>query len=141
MSYDLKIVNGDIQISKDGALQIVSGNSKLRQDIIKILLTNFGDNKFHQNYGSAISSIGIADDQYMAEAELKSAVISSLNNLIQMQKSQMKRQTVSPSETIVSILNVEASRDTIDPRLLNIKLSVLTQQLVETFDNITIRIA
>ena len=52
MSFDLSIEKGDIKIGSDGSLSTVSGNNKLRQDIIKILLTDIGDNKFHPKYGS-----------------------------------------------------------------------------------------
>ena len=38
MSFDLKIAKGDLQLNGDGTISLVSGNQKLRQDILKILL-------------------------------------------------------------------------------------------------------
>ena len=52
MSFDLALERGDIKINRDGSMKTVFGNAKLRQDIMKILLTELGDNKFHPKYGS-----------------------------------------------------------------------------------------
>ena len=37
MSFDLALERGDLKINRDGTVKTVSGNSKIRQDIIKIL--------------------------------------------------------------------------------------------------------
>lgn len=141
MSFDLKIVKGDLQLNQDGSLSIASGNQKLRQDILKILLTSFGDNKYHPGYGSNLSMLEIgSSDIVITENEIKSSVISSINTLMSMQRAQAKYQTLYPSEVIVSILDVQVGRDSLDPRMYNLRISILTQQLTEVFDNITIRL-
>ena len=141
MSFDLKIAKGDLQLNPDGTASIASGNQKLRQDILKILLTSFGDNKYHPGYGSNLSMLEIgSSDIVITENEIKSSVISSINTLMSMQRSQAKYQTLYPSEVIVSILDVQVGRDSLDPRMYNLRISILTQQLTEVFDNITIRL-
>jgi hypothetical protein len=141
MSFDLKILKGDLQIDNTGAIVTVSGNQKLRQDIIKILLTAYGDNKYHPGYGSGLGQIEIGSTDFnLTEAEIKNTALSAINGLIAMQRRQARSQTLSPSEVIVSVLDVGVLRDTIDPRLYNLRISVLTQQLTEVFDNITIRL-
>jgi phage baseplate assembly protein W len=141
MSFDLKIAKGDLQLNGDGTISLVSGNQKLRQDILKILLTTFGDNKYHVNYGSNLSQLEIGSaDIVITENEIKSSVISSINTLMSMQRSQARYQTLYPSEVIVSVLDVQVGRDNLDPRMYNLRLSILTQQLTEVFDNITIRL-
>jgi phage baseplate assembly protein W len=141
MSFDLKISKGDLSIDKSGSISLVSGNQKLRQDIIKILLTSYGDNKYHPSYGSGISQLDSSyKDFKLTEAEIKNTALSAINSLISMQRKQAKYQTLSPSEIIVSVLDIEVTRDYSDPRLFNLKIAVLTQQLTETFDNITIRL-
>ena len=54
MSFGLKLKNGDLKLSKDGTLEIVTKNSKLRQDIVKMLLTRKGSVKYHREYGSEL---------------------------------------------------------------------------------------
>lgn len=141
MSFDLKIFKGDLQIDKSGSIVTVSGNQKLRQDIIKVLLTAYGDNRYHPGYGSSLGQIEIgSSDPGLTEAEIKNSALSAINGLIAMQRRQSRYQTLSPSETIVSVLDLSVLRDKIDPRLYNLRISVLTQQLTEVFDNITIRL-
>jgi hypothetical protein len=141
MSFDLKITKGDLQIERDGSISTVSGNKKLRQDIVKILLTSYGDNRYHPGYGSGLGQIEVGSVNFnLTEAEMKNTAINAINSLIAMQKRQSRSQTLSPSETIVSVLDVAVSRDASDPRLYNLKVAVLTQQLTEIFDNITIRL-
>lgn len=142
MSFDLKILKGDLEIDGSGNVSIVSGNKKLRQDIVKILLTSYGDNKYHPSYGSGVGQVEVGLNNFkITDLEIKNTALTAINSLISMQKKQAKYQTLSPSEVIVSVLDINVSRDSADPRLYNLKVSVLTQQLTEVFDNITIRIA
>jgi hypothetical protein len=142
MSFDLKIVNGDISINSNGDISFVSGNAKLRQDIIKIILTDLGDNKFHSKYGSRFGSLGIGEitDQGLIEGDLKSSIIESLNYLIALQKNQSQRQILSPSEILLQILDVKIERDFSDPRMYSAYISILTQKLEQISEAITIRL-
>jgi len=142
MSFDLSLERGDIKIGVDGSVKTVVDNSKLRQDIIKILLTELGDNKFHPKYGSFIGSlqIGHAADAKLVSLDLESSARNAIKNLMSLQRAQAKRQGVSPGELIVDILKVSVARDEVDPRLYNIFVSVLTQRLTEVRSNVTVRI-
>ncbi len=142
MSFDLKIKSGDISIESDGSLSVVSGNEKIRQDIVKIILTKFGENRFHPNYGSDAGNlqIGSAADKKIVELDLVQSVESSLRYLISLQKEQSKRQLLSSSEVILEINNVSVERNQTDPRLYNIFISVITQRLETITEAVTIRI-
>ena len=142
MSFDLKIVKGDISIERDGSIKTVFGNEKLRQDIVKIILTEVGDNKFHPQYGSNVGAVqvGTVQDETFLKQDLISSAQDALKNLIALQRSQAKRQYLSPSEIIIDIKNIEIKRDTIDPRMYNIFISVLTQELDLVVEAVTIRI-
>jgi len=142
MSFDLKIKNGDLSLSGSGSLDIVSGNSKIRQDIVKILLTNIGDNRFHSRYGSDIGAfrIGNVSDQKMLELDIKRSVEDAIKYLIFLQKNQSRYQILPLSEIILDIVDIRADRDSADPRLYNIYISVLTQKLEPIEEIITIRI-
>jgi len=142
MSFDLSIEKGDIKISSSGSVQTVSGNSKLRQDIVKILLTDLGDNKFHPKYGSHVGALQIGHyaDSKLMSLDIETSARNALKNLVALQRSQARRQALSPGEVIVDILNVTVKRDEVDPRLYNILVSVLTQELTEVSSLVSVRI-
>jgi hypothetical protein len=143
MSFDLTLERGDIKISADGTIDTVSGNSKLRQDIIKILLTEIGDNRFHPKYGSYIGALQIGHyaDGKLVSLDLEGSARKAIRNLMALQRAQGKRQKLTPGEIIIDILKVSVSRDEVDPRLYNIFVSVLTKRMTEVRSNVTVRIA
>lgn len=143
MSFDLKIEGGDIRIEPDGSLSTVIDNYKLRQDIVKILLTKLGENKFHPNYGSEVGAIkiGYISDQELLEIDLKASVEEAVRKIMSLQKGQTLRQYVTPGERIISILNVSAERDNVDPRLYSMFITVQTGALTTITESVTVRIA
>jgi len=143
MSFDLKIVKGDISISKDGSVDIVIGNSKLKQDIIKIMLTELGENKYHPSYGSQTGALQIGSvlDAEMMELDMSSSAEQAVRKIMSLQRSQARRQFLSPSEVILNVVGVSVERDQIDPRLYNIFISVLTEKLDNITENVTVRIS
>lgn len=142
MSFDLKIVKGDIAIDPSGDVRIVFDNDKIRQDIIKILLTRPNENKFHTYYGSEVGAlqIGHFSDEELLELDLQSAAEEAVRKIIALQKSQSRYQVLSPGEIIVDIADISIGRDTNDPRLYNIFISVITQELTTVTENLAIRI-
>ena len=142
MSFDLKIKNGDLVLDSSGSLVSVSGKNKIRQDIVKILLTKPGDNRFHSSYGSNLGllKVGNVTDESILELELKRSAEDAIKYLIFLQKNQSRGQVLSLSEIILDIANISVERDSADPRLYNIYISVLTQKLDIIDEVITIRI-
>jgi phage baseplate assembly protein W len=142
MSFDLKILNGDISIDNNGDIETVFDNNKLKQDIIKILLTRIGENKFHQSYGSKVGAleIGSVPDQDLVESDLQSSVESSIRYLIRLQQEQIKYQYLTPGEVIVGINRIAVERDLLDPRMYNIFISVYTKSLTIITETIPVRI-
>ena len=142
MSFDLKILKGDIVIDKTSSISTVSGNEKLRQDIIKILLTKLGENKFHPSYGSKIGliEIGYVPDAELLDLDLKLAAEESIVKLMLLQRQQEAFQFISPDEKILNINDISVTRDKIDPRMYNIFISVITQKLSTISDSIVLRV-
>ena len=142
MSFDLKIEKGDISIGNDGAIKLVIDNDKLRQDIIKILLTELGENKFHPEYGSEVGSIKIGHiaDKTLLESDLTLCAETAIRKLINLQKNQSKYQYLTPGEVIVDIVDISVGRDELDPRMYNIFISILTQKLTTIVESVTIRL-
>jgi len=143
MSYDLKIVNNDLGINPDGTLQTVHDNEKLVQDILKIILTSAGSNKIFRWYGSSLGTriIGNLLDPTQLETEVARSVQTALNNLVALQKVQGRTQYISAGEAIASIRGVSVLRNNEDPRLYEIKISVLTRKLTILEDTFTLRVA
>ena len=142
MSFDLSIEKGNIKIERDGSIKTVSGNAKLRQDIVKILLTDLGDNKFHPKYGSSVGALQIGHyaDNTLMSLDIESSARNAVETLIALQRSQAKRQALTPGEIIIDILNVRVDRDDADPRMYNIFISVLTQELTEISSLVSVRV-
>ena len=72
--------------------------------------------------------------------DIETSARNALKNLMALQRSQSRRQALTPGETIVDILNVTVKRDDVDPRLYNIFVSVLTQELTEVSSFVSVRI-
>lgn len=142
MSFDLKIVRGDLAIEPAGDVATVFGNDKLRQDIIKILLTKPGENKFFPGYGSAVGmlEIGSVPDPEFVVDDLETSVESAINKLMSIQRRQSKKQFLSPGEIIVEVFDIKAERDQTDPRVYNVFISVLTQELTPVTEVLPIRV-
>lgn len=142
MSFDLKIESGDIKLEPDGSITTVIDNQKLRQDIVKILLTDLGENSYHPAYGSEIGSltIGSVADPELLELDLESSAREAVNKLISLQRGQARNQFLTPGERIISILDLSVQRDLVDPRLYNIFISVQTGALTQITESITARI-
>jgi hypothetical protein len=142
MSFDLKIENGDIKLESDGSVTTVFDNAKLRQDIVKILLTSLGENRYHPGYGSEVGAITIGHipDQELLELDLQSSAEDALKKIIALQRGQSRRQFLTPGERLVSVLGVSVQRDTADPRLYNIFISVQTGALTSVTESVTVRI-
>ena len=123
-------------------LNIVERNDKIIQDIIKILLTDLGENKFHPYYGSSAGKLDVGSvlDQDFFKTKIEDSVIQAINNLISLQKNRAKFQYITPSETILEVSGVRVNRDTNDPRMWSVFVSVITLELQEISQTVTIRI-
>ena len=142
MSFDLKIVSGDIEFSNNGDLEVVAMTSKLIQDIQKIVLTEKGDNKFYDFYGSDVGSLKIGSHATsdLVEKNLELSVHQAISNLMYLQRVQLQTQLVDPSEHILSVEKIKVFRDITDPRLYNVNISVLTKSNKKIEELISVKI-
>lgn len=138
MSFDLKIVGNGLALNPDGSVQTVRDNEKLKQDILKAILTARGSNRFHQWYGCTISerTIGQVLEFNQLEAEVQISIQETLSTLAALQTAQARVQYVSPGETLAGLVDIIVYRDDSDPRQWSISVQALTRQLTvveETF--------
>lgn len=140
MSFDLKIINGDLSIN-NGKLDTVINLDKLLQDILKICLTEAGSNQVHPWYGSFLSRsiIGTAQSTNMLASIAKNQLENTLNNLKELQALQVKSfQRVSPDEQLATILSINVTRNQTDPRLFSIEIRGLTKGFKNVTTNFTV---
>lgn len=134
MSFDLKLVNGNLQIGSDGDLSKVTNTDKLKQDILKFLITPLGANKMHLWYGSPFGKtiIGTPFDLDFAKARGSQQIISGIEMIKTLQTSQTEYQGVTASEAIAQVLGVSISTDNNDRRLIKVFVSVLNKAAVKS---------
>lgn len=142
MSWDLKILNGDLSL-QNGDLQQVTDTDKLVQDILKICLTTAGADPMNTWYGSYISRslVGSTLDTSITVQLAQSQLQNAIENLKNLQAAQIKSfQKVSPAEQIAAITNISIQRSTIDPRVFIVTVKVLSKALtnVSTSFNVTL---
>lgn len=142
MSFDLKIENNDLSINSDGSVKTVINNDKLIQDILKVVLTPLGSNKFFKWYGCTIGQrvIGQFLDETMTQLEIQRSIQDSLTNLIALQRAQSQVQYVSPGETIMTVKDIMVLRNEVDPRQYEIYISVFTKKLTIVETTFTLRL-
>jgi hypothetical protein len=143
MSFDLKIISGDLSI-KNGDVQKITDNDKLIQDLLKICVTPAGSNPLQPWYGSLLSKTMIGspmkNDMILQISKIQ------LENALQNLKSQQERQSrqfqnMSPFEQINYIQDISISRSSEDYRLYKVRVTVLSKglkSLTTTFDVTTI---
>lgn len=131
MSFDLRIKNGDLQISSTGDLQKVEDTEKLIQDILKILSIPLGGNPSFPWYGSSISTSLIGNPfNFQFTSSLTSAQIRDALEILQkLQNIQAGRQAVSPAELLAAIQEVRVERNQTDPRYFRVVIKALTKAL------------
>jgi len=140
MSFDLKLSNGDIVFSPEGDVEIVEGLDKLKQDVLKILITELGSNVYHPWYGSELSDdvVGNTTDARVTAASAESAISNALENLAALQVEQQAFQRVTPQEMIAAISNIKVEQEPADFRIWNVLVSVVSKSLNEVTENFSI---
>jgi phage baseplate assembly protein W len=141
MSFDIQITDsGDLQVKADGTMRTVTDTPKLRQDILKIILTSLGSNKFHPWYGCAVSnsSIGQSYPDNLRFSDMQTSIKQSLDRLKTLQMSQATGQSVSLAELIAEVESVEVERNPVDPRQINVRVNVWTKRLTKVEEVFTI---
>lgn len=140
MSFDFALVEGDLSLTPDGKMRTVTDTPKLRQDVLKIILTPLGSNRNHPWYGCTLTEdiVGKGHPDNMIEADAKLAISQSLGRLQQLQRSQGTSQRVTLAEMINNIGDIYVNRSLQDPRQLNVVVNVLSRRLTKIEEVFTI---
>jgi phage baseplate assembly protein W len=122
MSFDLALIDSDLSRTPDGTIRTVTRADKLKQDIVKIILTPVGSVKYHPWYGSAIDegTIGQVLPDSMLFQDITTAIQQSLSRLQTLQRAQASGQKVELSEILASVNDIQIQRKYNDPRQVNV---------------------
>lgn len=129
MSFDLKIINGDL-VLQNGNLRTCVDSEKLIQSLLKICLTQVGSNPLQPWYGSLVSRslVGSSLSSNITVQIAQSQLQSAIQNLMQLQKQQVKSfQNVSPDEQINSITGISITRSTTNLTLWTVQIGAITK--------------
>lgn len=143
LSYDLKLVDGDISIDAAGQIAIVKDEEKLIQDVLKLLFTSTGELAQHPWYGTALLTkvIGESVDPKLTIKEVSSSIGFGLNNLKQLQQLQQRDgQFLTNKELINSIQSINVKLDENDPRKMVISIELITKSNTVISESFVIKI-
>jgi len=129
MSFDLKIISGDLRIN-NGVVQTVVDSEKLIQDLLKLATTDVGANPLYTWYGSFLSRtmIGSAMEDEITASIAEDQLKASLDNLKLLQQEQVKSlQRVSADEQIAKISSVIVNKNRFDPRVYDVTINVISK--------------
>jgi len=140
MSFDLALINSDLSIKPDGTIRTIVGADKLKQDIVKIILTPIGSVKYHLWYGSAINegTIGKVPPDNMLFQDISTALQQSLSRLQTLQRAQASGQRVDLSEMLATINNLQIQRNPADPRQVNVIVIAISKDFTAVEEIFTI---
>jgi hypothetical protein len=131
MSFDLRVLDGDISFDPQGNLEIVANTDKLAQDVVKMLNTSKGSNPFDPSYGTTLTeqSIGTIPDGHIIATKVEQEINSNLEKLMAEQATLRSRQVMTRSEMLAQVASVNVARDDFDPRQYNVIVEVLARDL------------
>jgi hypothetical protein len=140
MSFDLALINNDLKVNPNGAVRTVSDTPKLKQDIVKIILTPLGSVEAHPWYGCPINEdlVGKVLPRNMMQEQARVSVEIALNRLKDLQRAQSAGQAVSLAELIQVVAEVTVRNDIEDPRLFILTATVLAKDLSQVDEYFTI---
>ena len=119
-------IESDIVFNNVGKIKEITGYGKVKQQLLKILVTVIGNNLYDSDYGSQISSsIGQKFTSYIA-ANIQYSIYRAVQHLMKIQQ----ENNLPDNETIVELSNIQVEK-TNDVRSLKLSISVITADYQE----------
>lgn len=140
MSFDFALINNDLKILSNGKVRTVTDTPKLKQDVLKIILTPLGSNRFHRWYGCTVSEdiIGKNIPDNMMIMDIQTSISQSLDRLKKLQLAQLTSQKVTLAELISVIGEIIAYRSPEDRRQIKIDVTVYSRRMTKVEETFTL---
>lgn len=116
-------IMNDLAFDSGGRLRQVTGLDKVRQQVVKAILTALGANQFHPDYGSTAQELIGQKFDIFAQLKLQQTIQGAVQGLIAEQQSIVN---LPLDETITRISNLQVSQASSDPRTLNVLIKIQT---------------
>jgi len=141
MSFDIKIINGDLAFDEQGRAELVRDNNKLVQSVLKLISTTLGSDPFEPGYGLGVTteSLGSITTASVTTQKLEAEILAGVEALQAEQQSLMRTQVLTPGEIIQNIDYVVVEQDASDPRQYNIFIELTTLERTPITINTAIR--
>lgn len=126
MSFDLALNKGKIVLDKTGEVRVVQNHSLLLQNCLKIIFTPKGSDPFFLDKGSGLSKddIGKRINKQFLEQRSASIIETALNYLKNVQRQQIRYQSMTNSEILKEVSSIEVEIDELDPRQYNVNIAI-----------------
>lgn len=111
----------DININKQGKLEKVQGKNKIKQRVLKALMTPLGAQPYNETFGSELNTMVGQAISETTRIVLQKTIINCVNNLILEQPEDLE-----PEERIRSILGITLDTPKTDVTVLYVKVVVLS---------------
>lgn len=135
--YGLNI-SRDVHLDENGELLVVASSEKVRQSVIKAILTKQGENQFHLTYGSSLQAIvGRKIDNFT----LLTLQQSIQNAIFFLQAEQRGLQNLPDDERILRLSDIQVREDESDPRVLKVVIAVTTGNYEEVSLGLNLTVA
>lgn len=116
-------IQKDVNINEQGRFDVVTGRDKVRQSVLKALLTITGSNQFHTTYGSLLSNIVGQKFDIFTQFNLQQSIQDAVEFLIAQQQQQI---SIPLAELILRVSSVDVQQDPTDPRTIQVVIKILT---------------
>lgn len=127
-------IQKDIHINNQGRFSVVTGKDKVRQMVLKALLTVLGANTFRNEYGSWISNMVGQKFSLLTQFNVQQSVQDTVDLLIQQQQLQPY---IPLDETILRVSSLSIVMDeTSDPKRRIMQVSLVV--MVGTYEEVDI---
>lgn len=143
MSFDIRVIEGDISLGAGGDVDRVMNSDKLAQDVIKVLNTPIGSSPLNLNYGSTLTIEQVGEpiiNPGAVVARTTAAIQQALEQLIAMQDQQRSFQRITDAETIVDFESPLVEQDSVEPRQFNIVVNAISRDLTPITIALVIRL-
>lgn len=128
MSFDVKLLNGDVIFDTQGRLELVRDSNKIVQSVLKLLGTTIRSDPYSPEFGVSVTedSVGSPIRSFAITQRFENEIEDGLLRLKREQQALSNFQFLTTAERIRSIDRVFVEMDKTDPRQFNVEIVLTT---------------
>lgn len=126
----------DITYDSGGRLLTVTGEEKLKQTVLKAVLTKLGANLYDENYGGGVHRLIGEKINIFTSIRLQQIIQDAVNHLIEIQSTE----DLTDAEKIHRINDIGVTQDVVDPTIFNISIIITNGNWSEVSVNLKLEL-